>query len=394
MLLYKHIPTVLASEGTPPPANLESVFEQITGMSIGQFMWSGFLVWVASKEGRAISLTSLRGMITEIRGRWQGHDKDQPTLEGVWHFLEYVSMDFQGFADTIGDLRKQDDRLIAVDFQPLLEYPAVRTGNDEYIVPIPKLLIDRSTNGLFHDLANGMRGSGHANPFRTYFGKLFERYVGLQLAMVFDPTQLYPEQNYGKGGKSTPDWVVNDPDMVLAIECRSSTFTLETQKNADIERIARDLGKIGVNTLVGIWPKIQDIQEGRTHISLASEHVPCPVLCTFESLEPIGMFGALLRGEIRQAHGTEPPNFYLMPLYYLEAMCATENCEEFSRALIQLEVDTTWHDPSGEGPRNRWLHAMPDPIPKNRILVEAEDEFWSACSWPNAGPNEPHPTAR
>jgi hypothetical protein len=286
-------------------------------------------------------------------------------------------MDFQGFAENIGDLREQDECLIALDFQPFLQYPVVRSGNDEYMVPIPKLLIDRFTNGLFHDFANRMKGSGHANSFRTYFGKLFERYVGLQLSMVFDPTQLNPEQNYGKAGKTTPDWVVNDPELSLAIECRSSTFTLDTQKYADLDRITRDLGKIGVDTLVHIWPKIQDIQEAQTHISLASERAPLQVICTFESLEPIGMFGAFLRGEIRRLSGKEPPKFYLMPVTYLEAMCATENREDFFRALMKLEVDEKWSDPSDEGPRNRWLRAMPNPMPKIRVLVEKAEALFS-----------------
>ncbi len=381
IVLFRDVPNLLASNEHTPPMNLDGKFREITGMSLIQFMWTGLLVWGASKLGKAFSLFDLSTLTNEIRGRWRGDTQDLPTLEAVQHFLDYVSLDMNEFANKIDDVRKQDERFITADFQPLLQFPVVRTGTDKYIAPIPKLLIDRITDGLFHDLANSMSGSGSENPFREYFGKLFERYVGLQLEMVFGTDQLFPEKEYGRDreGKRTPDWVVNDRDLPLAIECRSSTFRLETQKYADPEKIARDLGRIGVDTVSRIRPKIDDIVEGRTHIALISKHAPIPVLCTFESLEPIGMFGAFLRGELRKRSEHEPPNFCLVPVRYLESMCATESPEDFCRALMKLEVDATWHDWTGEGPQSRWQRAMPDPLPKNRILMEAVEDIWSNC---------------
>ncbi len=383
IILFKDIPKILRSEDVPAP-DLEGIFMQITGMSIGQFMWAGFLVWARCKNGVAVPLATFNDLIENINDKWQGPENERPTLDSIRGFLEFVSLDFAGFAAQMGDLRLQDERSIAVDFQPLLEFPIVRTPGDEYIVPIPKLLFDRFTNGLFHDFARGMPGSGQGNQFRTYFGQLLERYVGLQLAMVFDSELLFSERNYGKDGKSTPDWVVNDPGQPLAIECRSSTFTLETQKNPDVERISRDLGRIGTDTLVEIQAKIQALQQGQTHISLASDRSPLPILCTFESLEPLGMFGAFLRREVHDSTGIEPPNFYLMPLYYLEAMCAGENRDSFFRALKELEVDEKWYDMSVEGQRQRWSRTLPDPMPRNRILDEAAEEFWAAYLWPSA----------
>lgn len=380
--LYRDIPKLLESEGTSPPVNVNSKFEQVTGMSLIQFIWTGLLVWGASKQGKTFSSLDLETLTNEVKDRWLGEQQDLPTLDTVRHFLDYVSLDINGFANKIGDLRNQDERFIAVDFQPLLQYPVVRTGDDRYIVPTPKLLIDRFTDGIFHDLANSMKGSGAENPFREYFGKLFERYVGLQLSLVFDAKQLYPEKAYGResDGKRTPDWTVNDPNLPLAIECRSSTFRLETQKYADLDEIAKDLGRIGVETVTRIWPKIQDVVDGHTHISLDSKTNPLPVLCTFESLEPIGMLGAFIRGQLRSPSGDEPPNFYLVPVRYLEAMCATENLDDFYYALKKLEVDVTWHDPTDEGPQTRWERVMPDPMPKNRLLMDAVNELWSICS--------------
>ena len=211
LVLFEQVPKLLEKEGLSIPFSLDEEFICIAGMPMRQFVWCG--MWICGKaiEGERFRLGRIEEKITKLGTRWVGPERDMPSAEAMSHTLSQVSLEFDGFKDRIGDLRKQDERSIAKDYHPLLEYPLVKLDSEWYSCPIPKFLIDRFTDGLFHDLANGIKSKGGGNRFRTYFGTLFERYVGRQLELVFPHDRLEPEQAYGSSGarKTTPDWFIN-----------------------------------------------------------------------------------------------------------------------------------------------------------------------------------------
>ena len=67
-------------------------------------------------------------------------------------------------------------------------------------------------------------------------------------------------------------------------------------------------------------------------------------------------------------------DFHLVPIEYLEYMCATGDPSAFRNALISLRVSEGWlqwdSDPSGD-----WHGAMPNPLPANPIIETAAGEF-------------------
>lgn len=380
VLLYRDVPRNLASEGFAAPMDLETAAEDIYGMNLSQFMWSGFFIYGHSlnKQSPYMRLGGSIDYVARIKDRWEGDPADMPTPETFKRFVELVSKTPRGFRGAIGDLRTKDDRAINVDYMPLLAYPIAQTGGDEIVVPVPKLLIDRITNGVFHDFANHFRGRGVENQFRPYFGKLVERYVGMQLALVFPEESLYPERDYGSQGRKTPDWLVNDGDKAVAIECRSSTFSLTTRINPRLEEMGKDLWRVGVETIEMAGPKLEDLKTGKTHIELRSGAQICLCLCTWEDLGPLGLFGALLRQQLSQAPGSSAPEFHLVPLPYLEMMCTVRDRKLFHRALGALMVQANWGDPHDEGPEKRWRDLMPQEIPRNPFIDEATRTFFSA----------------
>lgn len=378
LVLYRDVPAVLNSEGVTCPFDLEEEFSRIVGMPMGRFIWSGLGIFGASLLGKPIGTKHLESTVSRLAKAWEGPEDDRPDMDSVRQFLEYVSLDIDGFVQQIGDLRKQDERIINVEFQPLLKFPVVVTGKEEYVVPIPELLLDRITDGLFHDFANGLEEGGTGNPFREYFGKLFERYVGLQIAEIFDAADLYPERNYGTQGRATPDWFINDAISPVAIECRSSTFSLSTTVYSNLERIIKDLQRIGSETVSKLQPKVEDIIGSKTHIETRAQEAPLNVLCTFESMAPIGLYGRLLQNAIEERSEDSPPRFHLVPIDYLEDMCALEDRQIFFSALKLLEVDESWGNRNEEGIEARWLKAMPEGRRKNRILRRTGEKFLSA----------------
>ena len=302
--------------------------------------------------------------------------------------MAHTALTPEEFKTRIGDLRRQDERLINVDSQPLLSYPIVRTGPNEIVVPIPKLLLDRITNGLFHDFSAHLDRTGEDVPFRTHFGELFEEYVGMQLRLVFGEHELVPETPYGAKQhlNSTPDWTVNATEGAAALECRSSTFTLNTRKCGEIELIKRDLERIGVETLVRLDQKSNDMQAGLTPVHLLVDEPIRKVLCTYESLEPLGLFGGLLKDRLVEELGGEPETFHLMPLPYLERLCAGGSRALFYRGLAELRVDDRWKSYFDEGPMARFEAAMGGAPDANPITSGAYERFSSAI--PDAAGSE------
>jgi len=72
--------------------------------------------------------------------------------------------------------------------------------------------------------------------------------------------------------------------------------------------------------------------------------------------------------------GEGQESFGLIPIDYLECMCATKDPVVFTNALKTLQADETWlhwdSDPTGE-----WHRAMPDPLPLNSLLEAAAGDL-------------------
>ena len=378
LVLYRDIPRILRDEGFGPSLDLEGAFMDLWGMSLLQFMVTGFVIASQALANPAIRVSELRRFMSEeLPTRWSGSAVDMPTPERCDQVLAAVALDYDGFKERIGDVRSQDDRLAGVDFWPLPAFPIVKTGPDEIVVPIVKLLMDRLATGVFHDLSGYYARPGVDNAFRTYFGALFERYVGYQLELVFKKESLVPETPYGPSGSqsSTPDWTINTRTNPTAIECRSSTFTLDTRKYADLNLIHKELARIGTNTLQRAVQKKEDLEKGRTPIRLLGSDGIRLGLCTWEFLQPLGLFGALLDKELESA-GTPGLQFHLVPLTYLESICAHKDPNLYVAAMDILTVSPSWRIPAAEGPEKELERLIPGPWALNPIVDAAAQEVF------------------
>jgi len=378
MLLFREVPKVLSSEGDPPPFDLEKVAQSIYGMSLSQFIWIGLFIYSHSLNAASpyLRLSGSANFVATIKDRWSGDSQDMPTSETFYKFVSLVSSTPAEFKEMIGDLTLADERLISVNHMPLLSRPVVRLTADEIVVPIPKLLIERITSGVFYDFADQFKGTGRENPFRTYFGKVFERYAEMQLELVFPKEVLYPEKTYDERRLPTPDWVVADEANPLALECRSSTFSLPTRVDPSMDGINKDLHRIGVDTIIKAETKLQDLKDGVTHIPIKGKEVSL-ILCTWEDVPPLRLFGSLLLAEIKKQGGCQGSSFYLVPISYLEDMTATKDKQLFLKALETLQVRDDW-DNLGDGPESKWREALAGERASNPLIEQAARTFFSA----------------
>jgi hypothetical protein len=108
----------------------------------------------------------------------------------------------------------------------LRQFPCLRVGHRgrTLISPLPDLIMDRVTNGLFYDVIGG------GGRVREEIGRRFEEYSLALLKEMLRGVQFVPEANYRTrlGPVATPDILMRgDDDAVqLAIECKASRMSV------------------------------------------------------------------------------------------------------------------------------------------------------------------------
>lgn len=376
LLLFETIPHMMKDEGKPISTDIGESFREIWGMTLRQFMVTGYIVYAQNQAqtGKAMRIKEFNRLLdNDLPGVWRGNESDLPTSASFERFLQIYALGCDEFRQKIGDLTKDDERFVRVEKWPLHAYPIVRLGKNEILAPIPKMLIDRITNGVFHDIANHFKGAGGVNSFRADFGHIFERYVGYNLELVFPREYLVPETQYqaAKQTRSTPDWTINSPDGAIAIECRSSSFRLDTRTFADMQRITKDLVRIATDPLIKGAGKISDLKKNMAFPLKSANDVRFGI-CTFERLHPLGLFGAILADEITSAI-EEGFQFYIAQLVELERICAFKDPSLFIQFIDTLTFDEGWRDPLSEV--HKRLNNPTSRTPTSSILRDKADEF-------------------
>lgn len=381
LLLFEKIPQILHGEGVKLPIEINDAFMEISGMTMREFMMTGCRIYkmAKDKQGGLMQISEMhRFFDNDLPSIWRGDESDRPTARSLDKFLQIAARDCNEFRRAIGDLMTDDERFVRVEKWPLPTYPIIRIGRDEILAPIPKMLLDRVSTGIFHDLANHFAGQGVSNKFRSYFGRIFERYIGYHLELVFPKEYLIPETKYraSKQNRSTPDWTVNSPDGAIMIECRSSLFTLDARRFADMPRIVSDLERIGADPLRKGVQKINELKMDNAAFPLKSTADVRFGICTFERLEPLNLYGILLADQI-PTELAEGFLFHIAPLGELERICALRDPSLFVQAIDVLTFDESWRDPF-HSVQKRLDEVIPK-HPESFIVREASDNFFREC---------------
>lgn len=141
-------------------------------------------------------------------------------------------------ARPIAEVRREARDLRDVDeptaYRPsiLRRFPCLRLGhrNRTLVAPLPDLIMDRVTNGLFYDVIGG------GGSVRDQIGRRFEAYSLDLLRRMMAGTRFEPERSYrtNLGSISTPDILMYGADgtIRLAIECKASRMSLAARFGA------------------------------------------------------------------------------------------------------------------------------------------------------------------
>jgi hypothetical protein len=293
-----------------PVLDIPGEWHANTGMSIEDYMILGVAAWaMALNTPRFWETVFARTEVESVRQR--------ATKETLGSFFNLVSADYQRFRSESSTF--QLGRAYAkTEFNVLRKYPLIRLGRRELVAPVPRLILERATKGVYYEM-QGLYAQSGRNVFTEQFGKNFEAYVGFLLKRAYGEDQVRPEPVYGREHRRGPDWILIEGDTAFLFECTVTGTSLEAKSLGDFETIIRDMGRVYVERVARYPRKIRDLRDGKTGIDLGGVRRFVPLILTHEPVYIEPVIRAYIEAEL-QARGTGGHEYHLLDVSDLEVV--------------------------------------------------------------------------
>lgn len=207
---YVNIPQFYRNAFVYGQGECAAYFEQTNGISINRFSLLGFMFFVAFTEFPVI----------EYSESWENLGVDKNEFEKVLALLS------QSFASASRVASRQRTGIIQTAYRPsiLRQTPCLRFGpaGQKIRSPLPELILERITSGIFYDLVEG-DGS-----VRNEYGNRFEEYCFDCLETNLPALSWSREVYYGKTSNryATPDIICSESGEIrVVLECKSSRMS-------------------------------------------------------------------------------------------------------------------------------------------------------------------------
>ncbi len=154
-------------------------------------------------------------------------------------FLDLISVSLDDYRERANDSDLCEPGFDMYNFNPLIKWPALRHTAGGVVVPVPRLLLDRATKGIYYDFFKQLEPEP-AGKFGNFWGKAFETYVGHALRS----TPGLPEPKKGEelvGEGSACDWVFPCGDRWILIECKTRGLSLRSKSTGRVSAIVEDI---------------------------------------------------------------------------------------------------------------------------------------------------------
>jgi hypothetical protein len=257
-----------------------SYLDQKSGTSVAEMSLTGFAIHTATREFPAINSNM---SVLEL-----GLDAD-----AIGRVLQLISFPLAGLRDFAREQRA-GWHITAYRPSALRRYPCVALpAGNRILCPLPELVIERVTSGLFYDLISG------SGDVRNEYGKRFETYALQYIRAQLPNLGVRPEWSYKWRGQSfdTPDIVTAEDERVkLVFECKASrmSFAARFAEKATMERGYDDI----VKGVFQLWRFFSHCRRGNTGVTLAAD--ACGVLLTLDSWLVMG--GPVTKEIMHRAH--------------------------------------------------------------------------------------------
>jgi hypothetical protein len=366
-VLPRHLLLYLYSKVKTPSIQIDTEAYKNFGLHIIDYMTIGFAFFAASLQQPVFQKSFIENTLVKSI-------KKRLTPENVENFLSRTAADFDTF-------RNMCLREIAYfpdggtyRFNPLFDRPIIIRRDGGFCVPIPMLIPNVITKGLYYDFLD-LFSSETGNQFAEWFGHAFECYGGLLLKNTFGKQNVFQEPVYGKEHKRGPDWTIMQGDSAIALEFRSGRLNKKTKVYGDYSDIA-DLVERNILTPLKKFPdKIMDIKSGLTNIpaTIDTEFFPCIV--NYEPLYSNQLFMDIIQRELKKASIPEF-DFELMSIEDLEWLLAWAKYENPVDFLKAKRANLEWKIMSVRGLIEIKMKESNIQDIRNLLLNRVFDKFW------------------
>ncbi|MBI2458968.1 MAG: hypothetical protein HYV53_00250 [Parcubacteria group bacterium] len=177
------------------------------------------------------------------------------TNDEIKKLFNIISIDLDDFKKIIQSEHSVDEKF-AYNTYMLRLYPIIKNklkGDNVYFCPLTTLLYWRFTSGIYYEICR-------EKDFDKPFGFTFQKYVGEVLNKANKKMTIYPEEEYGpkKNKKNTVDWILDEKDAALFIECKTKRLIVPAKIELnDTLLLDKELEKIS-DAIVQVYKTIKD----------------------------------------------------------------------------------------------------------------------------------------
>ena len=235
--------------------DLNSIFLAETGLTIKEYFIYSLFIFACVFETPLFSKEKL------VNAQIVGYE-DYFKEGNVDKYLKLTSVDYKDLKSLDIKLNKRLNPLDTRNrYNPLNIFPIIKTDKIEdyspYVIPNIINFVFKGFEGIYWWFDNYFQSVGKLKDYRSYFGLLFEAYVGLVLRDIYGEDEVKPEINYN-GGKFI-DWYIEKEEKVYLFEVKAKQFSLTVLQTGDIELIKKEVKEKLVEAVKQVYKRILEI---------------------------------------------------------------------------------------------------------------------------------------
>lgn len=238
--------------------NLNEIFSKEVGISMLEYTKLCFVIF-------ATLVTFPRFNIGKLTGANIKELNDVLSEDKMSIFLNLVSTNYESFRRLDSEINKDlDPKYTKTRFNPLWLKPIIRMGENDFLAPSMTAYMTSTFKGLFWWFDTYFRKYSRVkgDKFRSYFGSLFEDYVGDVIKDIYTSAHISPQISYGsKKNKSLFfDWIVDSEKKSFVFEVKGYQFPLEVLQKGDPEKIRKEVVNKIIKTIVQMYRRMKDVE--------------------------------------------------------------------------------------------------------------------------------------
>lgn len=335
---------------------MNEIVQQTIGISVNDLCFFGLQLWGLYLKYPAVDLP-IKNEVTEI------------TTELVKNFLSFFSKSVEDIKPILKSEQQLNEKY-QYAYNSLKRYQLLDAQNGpkrSLYCPLPDLFFSQMLKGVYYGIHN-------EKGFDKAFGDSFQSYIGevVKKAEIEEKISIYAEESYNASQERTADWILEDAEAFLFIECKTKRLTFAAKEELLIdEQMNVQLDKMA-NAILQVYKTIKDYKEG-LYLSLKPKvnKTVFPLIITLEDWYFFGE-GLSLKNKISELLIKES-----LPLNYLEEMpysiCSTQEFESIVQVLQNVPIKEFILGKLSDKEMSTWVYASY--IKKQYSEIKIKDLF-------------------